>query len=103
MGWEERNGKRYYYRKVRQGERVITIYVGSGQIAEICARDDERNRTNKKNKCQALKKELKELCQPDVEIDSITAQINTLTAAWLYAWGFHKHKGQWRRRRNAKE
>ena len=30
MAWEERNGNQYYYRKRRQGNRVVSEYVGKG-------------------------------------------------------------------------
>ena len=33
MGWEEKNGRRYYYRKRRVGGQVISEYVGTGYAA----------------------------------------------------------------------
>jgi hypothetical protein len=44
MGWETRAGKRVYYRKVREGERVRSIYCGSGERAEKAAKEDEDRR-----------------------------------------------------------
>ena len=41
MGWELRNGNRYYYQKARSGNRVRSIYVGRGDIAELSATIDE--------------------------------------------------------------
>ncbi len=37
MGWEERNGRLYYYEKRREGRRVVSQYVGTGTFAEACA------------------------------------------------------------------
>lgn len=44
MGWETRNGKRVYYRKVREGGRVRSIYCGGGERGEAAAREDEARR-----------------------------------------------------------
>ena len=37
MAWEERNGNRYFYRKRRVGDRVISEYVGGDFMAEFIA------------------------------------------------------------------
>ena len=37
MGWEERNGRMYYYSKRREGDRVISEYIGAGMGAEAIA------------------------------------------------------------------
>jgi hypothetical protein len=47
MGWEMRRGKRVYYRKVREGGRVRSIYCGSGERGEEAAREDEARRLAK--------------------------------------------------------
>ena len=44
MGWETRRGKRVYYRKVREGGRVRSIYCGSGARGEQAARADAERR-----------------------------------------------------------
>ncbi len=44
MGWETRNGKQYYYRKVRVGGRVRSVYCGTGERARLAAMEDERRR-----------------------------------------------------------
>ncbi len=38
MGWKQINGCRYYYRSIREGNRVRTEYVGTGEAAETAAR-----------------------------------------------------------------
>ena len=37
MGWEDRNGRSYYYRKERDGTRVKSVYVGRGETAGLIA------------------------------------------------------------------
>ena len=44
MGWELRRGKRVYYRKVREGRRVRSIYCGMGERGEAAARADAAQR-----------------------------------------------------------
>jgi hypothetical protein len=44
MGWEKRRGTRAYYRKIREGGRVRSIYCGTGKRGEQAAREDEERR-----------------------------------------------------------
>ena len=45
MGWEMRGCVRVYYRKVREGVRVRSIYCGSGTRGEQAAREDRERRS----------------------------------------------------------
>ena len=74
MAWEERRGSRYYYRSVRVGERVRKEYVGAGEAAELAAPGAE-------------------LCE----------MVGVLARAELVVAGYHRHKGQWRFRRERSE
>jgi hypothetical protein len=47
MGWELRNGKRYYYRKIRRGRRVISEYVGASEFSGLWLELDEFDRAEK--------------------------------------------------------
>ena len=44
MGWEMRHGRRVYYRKVREGSRVRSVYCGTGARGEAAAREDQERR-----------------------------------------------------------
>ena len=44
MGWELRRGKPAYYRKVREGRRVRSVYCGGGERGERAAREDAERR-----------------------------------------------------------
>lgn len=37
MGWEQRGNNSYYYKKERDGSRVMSVYVGRGEIAHMVA------------------------------------------------------------------
>ena len=101
MAWEERErGGRYYYRSVRDGERVRKKYVGRGETAEILARGDETIRLVRKLERDNGQEELErmeELAAPLLEAAEL-AEI--LARAHLVAGGYHRHKGsEWRLRR----
>ena len=44
MGWEMRGSKMIYYRKVREGARVRSIYCGGGERGERPAAEDAERR-----------------------------------------------------------
>ncbi len=101
MAWEERGrGGRYYYRSVRDGERVRKEYLGTGEIAEILARSDEMIRLVRKlerDKGQEELERMEKLAAPLLEAAEL-AEI--LVRAHLVAGRYHRHKGgEWRLRR----
>jgi hypothetical protein len=100
MAWETRGGKLYYYRNVRDGERVRKEYVGSGEMAELLARGDElirRKRAEERDREQAEVEGLEALAAP---VEELNEAANVLVRAYLVARGFHRHKGEWRRERS---
>lgn len=95
MAWEQRGGRSYYYLKERQGGRVRSKYIGTGISAQICAanaRDAQRERTARRAMRQGQ-------AEVDRQLATAEATIAVLTDMTLYAAGFHKHKGQWRKKR----
>ncbi len=40
MGWEERNGSYYYYKKTKVDGKVLSEYIGRGEFAEIISQID---------------------------------------------------------------
>jgi hypothetical protein len=99
MAWETRGNREYYYTKRREGQRVISEYVGTGELAEatatILALDRERKELE-----QAMWREERDVQRDlDREIDAVGDIARALNRAALLASGHHTHKGQWRRRR----
>ncbi len=45
MAWESRGNGSYYYRKQRIGGRVVSEYVGQGEVAGLVAQLDAIERT----------------------------------------------------------
>lgn len=103
MGWEQRGGGSYYYRKEREGGRVRSKYMGNGVLGQICAendRDEQRDRTAKRDADHATRQTEAEV---DRQLADAESAIVAITDAALLAGGYHKHKGQWRKRRHEKK
>ena len=99
MAWEERDGRRYYYRKRRVGRCVVSEYVGSGLIAEMVAEQDEEDRQRRmqdRKSFENLKVDIKKM---DDELDSLIDITRACIRANFLLSGFHPHKGQWRTKR----
>jgi hypothetical protein len=96
MAWEERSGRRYYYRKRRDGDRVVSEYVGTGVVADIA-----ENMVNTGEMYQMLERlHFKQLVAVEEEIDRQLEEYDKAVAvmvrAYLLASGYHQHKRQWR-------
>lgn len=97
MGIETRNGNIYYYRKRREGAKVVSEYVGSGEVAYIADHMAKREREEKREARQAL---TATDSQADSLLDSFSREVDTITDSYLGLLGYHRHKGQWRRGRD---
>ncbi len=100
MGWELRNGKRYYYRKIRRGQRVISEYVGASDFAGLWLELNKFDRIEKEQSRIAWKNEKDEAKRLNKDIGQLAKIINGMARASLLVAGYHTHKGQWRRNRN---
>ncbi len=101
MGFEQRGGQSYYYRKVREGGRVRSKYVGGGVVGQICAEQDYEDRSDRESKRAAHLAARHAEAEIDRQLASAESALVALTHATLFAFGFHLHKGQWRRKRLA--
>jgi hypothetical protein len=102
MGWEDRDGRRYYYRKKRVGGRVVSEYVGAGLLAELSAQSAEQDQRRAKIERRKWRKTV----EAEVAIDRLMSDagrlVKALTDATLAINGYHRHKGQWRKRKGTK-
>ena len=103
MGWESRGrGKRRYYTRSRWVDgRVIREYVGCGLLGEIAALEDEYKRRQREEEAAFWKEEKERLEAGAAFLDELAEVSEVLLRAQLLASGFHKHKGQWRRKRGS--
>jgi hypothetical protein len=101
MGIEARHksGKLYYYRKRREGGKVISEYQGGGELVHIYQHIEARERAKKEAERARAKAERRTMAEIDKQIDDFSKMVDTLMQAELIAKGYHQHKRQWRRRR----
>ena len=102
MSWEQRRGRRYFYRKVRTGGRVRSKYVGTGIVAQICADYDDAKRRDRAAQRAADRAAKYVETQIDRQLASMESAIAALRQATLFDAGYRNHKGQWRKKRNEK-
>jgi hypothetical protein len=102
MSLEQRRGRCYYYRKVREGGRVRSEYMGSGLQAQLSAEEDESKRRERKAQRAADRADRHAEAQIDRQFASVESAIAAMTHATMFAAGYHQHKGQWRKKRHEK-
>jgi hypothetical protein len=106
-GWEERRGHTYYYRKERQGRRVVSTYCGRGELATLLAELDQLDRERRQQEAmerQLTRSEFAELAATPTELTLLLAEARAAVAEALTVAGYHPHKrGEWRKRRARQE
>jgi hypothetical protein len=100
MAFEERNGRLYYYRKVREDGRVRSEYVGSGEAASLWAAMTELDRADRESERAVRRADQERERAEEREVSDWFERIEAVADAAMFAAGFHRHKGQWRRRRH---
>lgn len=102
MAWEQRRNGAYYYRKIRDGRRVRSEYVGAGELGQLAMhldqlerrrRDEERQRERESRECFHMK---------DRQAIESEREVQRLITTALLASGYHQHRGQWRRKRHGR-
>ena len=101
MTLERRNGRLYYYRSVRDGERVRKVYVGAGEFARICSETDILRRTSRRAQRERERTELERLEGLVALVEEVSEAAKVLITAHLVDGGYRKRKGEWRRARSA--
>lgn len=102
MAWEMRNGRSYYYRKVRKGGRVFSVYEGGGVSGAISARQATQERETREQERGRMRRELAREDAIDALVDSAWAVAREAERAALEAAGYHLHNREWRLRREQK-
>jgi len=99
MGWKTINGRRYYYRSERRGGRVRTTYFGAGESGSLMASMVAIERLERAADREQTREERAEADAEEQAVSGWFDDVQAVTDAAMIAAGFHKHKGQWRRKR----
>ena len=98
MGWKTINGRRYYYKSERVGDRVKSTYFGAGEAGTLIAEMVAFEREDR----EAEREELGKSAEFDAEETAVSEWFDGVQAVAdvaMVAAVFHKHNGQWRRKR----
>ena len=101
MTLERRNGQLYYYRSVRDGEKVKKVYVAAGEFARICSETDILQRTSRRAQRERERAALERLEALAAPVEEVSEAAKVLVTAHLVDGGYRKRKGEWRRARSA--
>ena len=100
MGWDHKGrGGPYYYRSVREGDRVRKVYVGKGEAAEEHARQVADRRQQRQADREVREAELAQVAEAEQCLHDLHVNAGQMLQAVMLSMGYHNHKGQWRRRR----
>jgi hypothetical protein len=97
VAWERR-GDNLYYQGEREGGRVRKRYIGAEEVAELIAHADEtirRTRAERRERARAELEEARCLALAGAELHQAAEM---LARAQMVAAGYHRRKGEWRRR-----
>ena len=99
MGWEQRGGKRYYYRARRANGRVVKEYCGTGAAAEEVARLDAEAAEKRRRRQQEWREYLAREAQIVALLDEIHVACDAVVVPAMTAAGYHRVRGEWRKKR----
>ena len=97
MAWETRHGRRFFYRKVRIGHQVRSIYVGSEEAAgEIIRKEVERRQREEERRADFQRRKTT-ILTTFATVEAACRQIELVMWAWLLSEGFHfTANAEWR-------
>lgn len=104
MAIEKRSGNYYYYKKERDGKRVVSKYYGKGEVASLIAQLDEFERQKKDSERYKEKQLRKKAEKFEKEIIEIENAFNQLITAHLLINGYRQTDSrEWRKKRNGRK
>jgi hypothetical protein len=99
MAWKTINGRRYYYKSERVGGRVKSTYFGAGQPGSLMAEMVALERLERAADREQIREEREDFDAEETAVSKWFDRVQVVADAAMIAAGYHKHKGQWRRKR----
>ena len=96
MAWEK---GRYYTRSRKVNGRVVREYVGGGAVGALAAEMDAIERERREFERELWRMEKEEIEAFDESVAKVCQMADLIAKAAMVAAGFHRHRGEWRRRR----
>ena len=97
MALEKRNGNLFYYRKRRDGNRVISEYVCKGEPAFFLSQIDKIERLEKQTEAEKQRNNREALEEIDRELSNFEEKTKSLLEAVLIDKGFYRtNSREWR-------
>lgn len=101
MGWERRrNGRMYYFRAERDGDRVRKVYVGGGERGRQAAAADQAARHSRAQAAELRQLDRRPVDELAAKLHDLGATIDRLLACRLLCDGWKQHHREWRRPRH---
>jgi hypothetical protein len=90
----------YYYNSRRDADRVVSEYVGRGEMAFLSAQLDKIIRQQRAERRVGERAERENSDREEQELSAWYERVEAIANGAMLAAGLHKHRGQWRMRRN---
>ena len=100
MAWEKRKGSlnRYYYRSVRQGNRVRKVYFGSGLAGKLAASMDAGVRGERKRRAAGVRESAEQYVAALEPLAALENALRALMVLSLHSAGYEYSRYKWRKR-----
>jgi hypothetical protein len=102
MGWQKRDGRRYYYLAIRENGRQKNLYLGKGSPAELAAAKLEQAKASRDRVLAELRTMQQELRSLDLLIDTVDQGAAGLLEATLLGQGYYRDDRRWRGARHVR-
>ncbi len=106
MSWDSKargDPRGYFYISIRQGDKVRKTYLGKGAKAKEMARQLEARRRHQEAQREAILLEEAQVAGAERGLLELQTLINELVHAAFKSAGYHKHRGEYRRKRNGRD
>ncbi len=104
MAYEKRGNSSYFYKKEREGKRVVSKYYGKGGLSSVIAQLNELDAARKEYERFEEQQRREKAEKFEKEITEIENAFNELITAHLLINGYHQTGSrEWRKKRNGRK